>query len=346
MKFLAFSDIHIHPFKQFSELMPDGLNSRLQHALNCMSLIRKYAKKKGVPTILFGGDLFHKRDFIDVVTYNAAYDQFVAMKKDNLDVVVVPGNHDRVTRGGSTHSLWAMRHMMRVASDPKVLSVAGGKVYCLPYTHDPEEAKEGLRKLAEHAKKTQGYKVLVVHAGIAGAVTGAIDYALPGEEISVRDLMPDRYDLVLLGHYHKRQALASNVMYIGSPLQHDFGDRNDAEKGFIEVDLETGKLEHIPLHQPQFHLLEVGNKPPVINDTDFYKLLVTKKSKMEMVKHLLCHRVIAELQELEEGVLRSELSMDMSDGELVRGYVEAEASKDISKDELCKIGMELLGQSI
>ena len=59
-KVLLFSDIHIHPHKRRQD--------RLEDCLSVLDWVFSVAKDKGVKSVLFGGDLFHDRQKIDVYT--------------------------------------------------------------------------------------------------------------------------------------------------------------------------------------------------------------------------------------------------------------------------------------
>jgi hypothetical protein len=58
-----------------------------------------------------------------------------------------------------------------------------------------------------------------------------------------------RSDLVLLGHYHTFQQLSgrTNVWYAGSTDTFSFSDDPGIPKGFVTLDTDSGKCEHIGL---------------------------------------------------------------------------------------------------
>ncbi len=63
----------------------------------------------------------------------------------------------------------------------------------------------------------------------------------------MKDLV-GKYDLVLLGHYHKPQEIIgadTKLFYVGSPIQLDWGEKGD-EKRFLVVDTDTLDVQSIP----------------------------------------------------------------------------------------------------
>ena len=58
------------------------------------------------------------------------------------------------------------------------------------------------------------------------------------------------YKAVLLGDFHHQQQIG-NVHYVGSPLQHDFGETGNTT-GFLILDTATGQVEHhaVPSRYP------------------------------------------------------------------------------------------------
>ena len=80
------------------------------------------------------------------------------------------------------------------------------------------------------------YNILYIHEGINGALSTSND----------KELSPNifkKWDSVLVGHYHNRCKIKnSNIEYIGSSRQHNFGE--DEEKGYTIV-YNDGSIEFI-----------------------------------------------------------------------------------------------------
>ena len=65
MKYLIFSDLHAHNYREFSEIDPTGVNSRLLDCVEVLGEIQKYANSQGIEKVIFCGDLFHLKNNID-----------------------------------------------------------------------------------------------------------------------------------------------------------------------------------------------------------------------------------------------------------------------------------------
>src|SRR5690606_19752091 len=70
-------------------------------------------------------------------------------------------------------------------------------------------------------------------------------------DADVSDLNSGAFDAAYLGHYHMPQLLAPNVRYIGAPLQHNWGDEQQA-RGFRIYDTETQTDTRYDLKAPRF----------------------------------------------------------------------------------------------
>ena len=86
-KVLIFTDIHINPHKRSQE--------RLKDCLQVLDWVFETAKNEKIKTILFGGDLFHDRQKIDVYTYQKTFEILMKWLPTNqFHLYLVLGNHD------------------------------------------------------------------------------------------------------------------------------------------------------------------------------------------------------------------------------------------------------------
>jgi len=100
--------------------------------------------------------------------------------------------------------------------------------------------------------------VVISHLPIAEASLGASGQRI-SSKIRVADLLPDLYDLILLSDYHYRQKVAENVYYLGSPLQHGFGETHSPCVWEIRLYKEPPYYKRIaiPTDLPRFVELEI-----------------------------------------------------------------------------------------
>jgi len=86
-------------------------------------------------------------------------------------------------------------------------------------TPQKENPKE---KLDEHSIKNilSSTTAIFCHQEFYGAKMGMI-------ESKAGDVWPEDYPLVISGHVHDYDRLQSNLIYVGTPMQHAFGDKED-----------------------------------------------------------------------------------------------------------------------
>lgn len=234
---INFSDFHMHFFKDFSK--PDAIygTDRAKEQIKVLKDLMNYAREvKG--DVLFNGDLFHKRVSIDVRIFNMMFEVFSSYP--DVPIIMVSGNHDKVTNAlASDSALEAFNALpnVTVISTMEKLVRDEYTLYGVSYGEEVDEMKEWI---AEEAKKLDPntINILCAHIGVDGSSTGQYSHTLSGA-FKVADLYPDNFDIVTLGHYHKRQFLGglSNVFYVGNTLQTSFADEGQA-KGFMDITLD------------------------------------------------------------------------------------------------------------
>lgn len=217
LRFLATGDLQVHPWRQFSYTKSNGMNSRLYNCLKVLDIMREEARKRGIDKILLNGDILEESDYIQVETYDALYRKIEKMHEAGLDVVVNCGNHDicKQSSGRVLHSLRPLRQVATVVEEPTLVWDA---LQVVPYQRNPEKLKKAIRRL----RSSRSYG-LALHCGVQGAKTGPSAY-LVRNPIKLRDIRSKEFGLVLLSDYHTRQWLSKNALYMGSPLQHSFGE--------------------------------------------------------------------------------------------------------------------------
>ena len=95
MKLLAFTDTHIHNWRNFGVDGTTGLSKRLLDQQKILSQIVNLAKTEKVDGLLFIGDLFHAVGTIPTECLNTVDVFFKALEALKLPVYLVKGNHDK-----------------------------------------------------------------------------------------------------------------------------------------------------------------------------------------------------------------------------------------------------------
>lgn len=244
IRFVAFSDAHFNAWASHSVTLSSGINSRLQDGLDCLQELTDYVVREHIPLVVFCGDLFHTRGTIQVRTFNETYNAISELAR-YCTIILIPGNHDQANREGDVHSIETIKKVGHVLDTPSSVKVGQLEVCGHPFTLDVESLKH---HIIDFSAKP-GEKVLILHQGVAGGFATS-DY-IPPEELGREDLRWWDFKYVLLGHYHQRQYLGYNSLYVGSFYAHNFNDVGQA-KGFLDVDTSRNIIRFIPTHAPTF----------------------------------------------------------------------------------------------
>lgn len=237
-KIVYFTDFHAHIFTEFSKTDDEYVTDRFREQMDILQKVFDIARREEAE-LVFGGDLFHKRGTIDVRVYNHV--QRVFRKNTDIPTVLLRGNHDSTTNSLYTESSlegFEIFPNVEVISTPKVLERDGYNLYGLPYGDEVVEMKQWLNEQELDNSKPN---VLVAHIGVDGAVTGKQSHRLEGA-FTVADLRTQPWDMVLLGHYHRRQFLGGkgDILYGGNTIQNTFSDEGQG-KGVFLIEVEKGK---------------------------------------------------------------------------------------------------------
>lgn len=352
MQIAIVSDVHSHPWREFSYTLKNGRNSRFQNTLNVWRRIRRRCVKEGIRVVICAGDLFHKKGLIPISVYNAVYEELDLFNEAGITVYIVPGNHDQATLDGKVHALTALRKIVNVVETPQRIALHKHveqtservTVAFVPYMEDAKAFKKAIRELAPA-------DILIAHGGIQGAVTGPVEYR-PEEEITPEDV-PTSYGFRLFGHYHHHQKLGVRLWYIGSPMQQDKGERKSKKKGFLIYDTKTQTFRKVRLGFPEFKVVNyeklvksaslrkrcednyvyVNYKPSEISEEKVYETLEACGAEGVKPVPIVEGKVKAQ---------RLDVDPTLHPNVLVTKYIEKYADAE-DQDELKKLASEYLG---
>ena len=215
-KVLFFSDLHLGVHQ----------NSQTWHKI-CLDLaewINKVMKEHKLDTIFFAGDVFHDRHEIGVNTLHTAKKFFNILK--DYQVHLVPGNHDAfLSSTVEVNSVEILeRDNINVYTNPTTIQVGEKLVTFCPW-----------KTVVKNLDKVD---MLVGHFEIANFRMNATKICDHGD--SSTDLL-EKADAVVTGHFHYKEHRTYDnnkyVMYLGSPYEMDFGDR-DQRKGVTIIDFD------------------------------------------------------------------------------------------------------------
>ncbi|MFN4895999.1 MAG: exonuclease SbcCD subunit D [Pseudomonadota bacterium] len=242
------SDVHLG-YRRYNKLTKAGLNQReadvnlaFQEAINRIIAIKPDA-------VVIAGDLFHSvRPSNAVVTF--CFRQLRKLVRElGAPVVIVGGNHEAPKRvdTGSVLQLFSEIDGVYVADAGRevfTFSEKGLAITCLPHAAFAE-----LSSLQLRADDRFAYNVLVAHAQVnEGWVS---DFG--GAEVDLASLKPHEWDYIALGHVHIHRLVGRQAAYSGA-IEHTstniWGEAREL-KGFLEVQLASGKRTFHPLTSPR-----------------------------------------------------------------------------------------------
>lgn len=249
MKFLVFSDLHLHNWSYGSTLV-NGVNSRLLDQASVLDQIANHPDIGHLDEIVFCGDLFHTHGKLDASVLRVAYEGIrKILQKSTVDMMFtfLVGNHDTGLKDKSTHALhWidAFGPRVRVVNNYFHSTIANASF--LSYT----ESKEEMEKFFSLAQDT-----CFMHQGIADVPMGS---GFLINELFDLDMIPEDVSHVYTGHYHEYNRVSDKATVIGSTMQLNWSDEGK-DKGFLIVDTKTGEVEQVLVNAPRFVTYNMTN---------------------------------------------------------------------------------------
>lgn len=201
-------------------------------ALNFARWLDQELKLRDIKDIFIAGDVFHNRHEIGVTTIHCAYKFFDILKSYNIFIVC--GNHDAYFKNKSDiNSISILNGYRNITVFDKLETCnIDGKVFCFCPWGAPVEEIPKCDVLVGHFEilnfKMNTHKVC--------------DHGLESESLL------DRAKLVITGHFHLREhrkyPKGKSILYLGSPHELDFGDR-DQVKGITILNTDDLSVELI-----------------------------------------------------------------------------------------------------
>lgn len=210
-------------------------NNSEQHNKDCLDFLDFFCdqvrQNKDITHIAFLGDLFESRSAINVLTLNYAHQGLMKLDELNLPIFHIIGNHDLYHRTSrKIHSAEVFQNLNNfiIISEPTVVD----DVLLCPFLFKHEYAT-----LAEYIN----VPVWLGHFEFRDfIVTGSSNKMEHGPD----HRQFKKQDLIVSGHYHKRQ-VRDNIVYMGNTFPMDFGDAGDIERGMAILDVGKRDMEFI-----------------------------------------------------------------------------------------------------
>ena len=275
--------------------------SRLQEQKQVLNELIEYVETSDIDVVIIAGDVYDVFS-PSASAEELFYSVLKELSNKTRAVIVISGNHDdnsRVTAGASVcydyGVLFATKEFLRPLKLKRVEVVRANERFfeikdnngetvffnVLPYPNEQillktlDDDALYTDKIASLIKQGSSYNVnnraeiLVSHLFMAGGVSdgGEKPIELGGARLVDINAIPSNVIYTALGHLHKYQVInkQKNVVYSGSILQYDYGEKQ--EKYFTVLTVENGALKDI--ERVEF---KNGKKLKVVDCYDFYKL--------------------------------------------------------------------------
>jgi DNA repair exonuclease SbcCD nuclease subunit len=243
-------------------------------------LLEAKAKKYRAAGVMINGDLLDKY-VVDGVTLSETT-KCVAELAAEVPVYILGGNHEASSVRGGRFNVEALAELpgVTVFSRPGLTSI-GPKwldIYACPFAAI-EENRASVNAMRQ-SLKSKRKNVLLFHNSVVGCrhLAWVCDDGIGADELC------EGWDDVIAGHFHTRQKFGACGRYLGAPMQHSFGDRDD-RRGIYAVkftkDAST-KFTFIPSEQPEFHVIEnswkVGDVDGLARKGDYVRFEIESTS--------------------------------------------------------------------
>ena len=335
MKFIFIGDIHLSRYSQDKIEETTNLPERLDSIKNALYEVGEYCRKKKIKVFMIGGDVLHGKSIIHAVAQEIMIQFFEDFK--DLTFYVIDGNHDLSGKGENVVS--ALRPLQNIdnvnwVKFSEMLRLTDGDVLLIPYS----------TKLPEIIKKNKA-RILISHFGLSeGMLNSGMSIVT---DVSMKDLA-GKYELVLLGHYHKPQELVKDgtrVFYVGSLIQLDWGEKNE-EKRFLVVNTNTLDVDSVPITKYKKHVqieITAENKDEALkaakvaqDSGDHVKIIVREDVDLSEVKGEF--NIISKI---DRDITDRGITSNMSTQDKLNRYLEINNIPEDKIPQYLQVGMEI-----
>lgn len=278
-----FSDLHCHPWSQFSTTGADGVNSRLCLILDELKRGAEDVRAAGGNTLVFAGDLFHQRGSIAPECFNPVYST-LALLADEFRILMIPGNHDLASKDTTVlgNAIQTLNELtgVSIATDANAGSlhtIGDQHVLLLPWVNNVNALKERLERIASTLIDV-GKTDLIIHAGIDGVLSGVPAHGLPPSFLTGLG-----FKRVFAGHYHHHCVFEDGkVISIGATTHQTYSDIG-TKAGFLLV--YPDRVEYRASRAPSFVEITGADDPsevPLIVDGNYVRVRGMKLTDKEV----------------------------------------------------------------
>lgn len=279
VKLIHTSDLHLGT--TFKTL---GDRSKI-HRIDCQNVFSNIIElciKEKVNALLISGDLFDnpepQKPLVKFVS-----NELEKLKKENIAVFIVSGNHDPYKKGGVwTTYKFPSNVVIFDSPDLEAKETDGMTVYGLAYTNDTKEPLKGFK-----AEDSDNFKVGLIH-GSTTDVNWDEQPEAGYRRITKMELDNSKLDYVALGHFHDTLEIKSKVkcFYSGSPEPLSFKNGKECSVLLVSYNGSNVTVKPIRTNIREFDTLEV-DCTDFESDSEIRKLLEKNKGENSILRLIL-----------------------------------------------------------
>lgn len=206
-----------------------------QQLVDFIGWAKDYAEQNGVRTIVQGGDWFHTRTSLNILTLNYSNQAVDILSNGNFRTLVLVGNHDIYYHDRrDVHSLNKTLRPLEVIEHPTMVTLdSGHQLVICPWVTEPDDWERVLN-MASKARVLFGHFELD-----SFKMTGTAECRSEYKPSHLK-----KYGLVVSGHFHSYQK-KGNIVYPGTPVPNNMGEANE-DHGILLIDPDTLETEFVP----------------------------------------------------------------------------------------------------
>lgn len=182
--------------------------------------------------------------FMDILNYAAS---------KGVKIISIDGNHDKQNQDSDDSYLdvFSTHPFLKIAKH-ETISERGVNISLLSYYKENGMYPKHLSTLVKELP--EGKNLLITHIAANGVRNN--DGSIVEDGVSLKSFK--HFDSVLIGHYHNKSKVGSNIYYVGSSLPHNFSEDND--KGAIVL-YDDCSHEQIKLKFKEYQkiIIDLGN---------------------------------------------------------------------------------------
>jgi DNA repair exonuclease SbcCD nuclease subunit len=333
MTVLVFSDLHL------DEDSAEVVLGRI------LPTLRQTAQDADINQAIMLGDWWHVRYRVDIRLLNAVRDELKQWEEADITLRILPGNHDQVDRAGrNALEVFDEYRKVKVYTEP----TADGDGVWVPYRKRAEDVGQAVEQLEPRSMNLEGNKVCFAHAPIQGAWMNEAKQDTDG----LSQQLFQKFDRVLLGHYHKRQTWTvdgTTFWYVGSVREVNASEMGQ-DKGYGIWD--GNHLNWCTMDwAPRIHKLELKKGESLdttkIRPGDDVRIVAGPGVDIEQLGQYLEQLQVKHTvtPEVETTQLRLDVPATASLAEYAQAYVERTAPKNADKARLMQTFHEIVGKA-